>query len=263
VVLNPCTPRPSSGPYLSPRLERAIGARWKVWVPWVRMHLLRAHQSDPAVDSDDSCRRLRQRHTEHIVAMMREGITMRLIRKHRLDDPRLTDEVHAVLVGVARERQSKAWFRRSEDQRNQERLATLIRLGPPARDTAIAGLQESKETLQSQSQPVRDVTEPQDLRQEFHDIQKRVSEHFYLTEMRDPELTVRTNRRAYVLPRQIAMYIVRQLTAASLPEIGRQFGGRHHTTVLHAINKIEELRRADKALDRTITQLIDAVVAQT
>ena len=188
---------------------------------------------------------------------------MRLIRKHRLDDPRLTDEVHAVLVGVARERQSKAWFRRSEDQRNQERLATLIRLGPPARDTAIAGLQESKETLQSQSQPVRDVTEPQDLRQEFHDIQKRVSEHFYLTEMRDPELTVRTNRRAYVLPRQIAMYIVRQLTAASLPEIGRQFGGRHHTTVLHAINKIEELRRADKALDRTITQLIDAVVAQT
>jgi chromosomal replication initiation ATPase DnaA len=94
-------------------------------------------------------------------------------------------------------------------------------------------------------------------------IRRQVSEHFYLPEMRDPDLKVRCNRRAHVLPRQIAMYLVRQLTGASLQEIGRQFGGKHHTTVLHSINKIEELRRTDKALDRTITQLIDAVVAQT
>jgi chromosomal replication initiator protein len=87
-----------------------------------------------------------------------------------------------------------------------------------------------------------------------------VCEHFYLREMRDPELTVRTNRRAYVLPRQIAMYIARQLTGASLQEIGREFGDRHHTTVLHAINKVDEMCRSDKALDRAITRLMEACV---
>ena len=60
-------------------------------------------------------------------------------------------------------------------------------------------------------------------------------------------------------PRQVAMYIVKQLTTASLPEIGRQFGGKHHTTVLHSINKIEEMRRSDKELNRTITRLMDAL----
>ena len=65
--------------------------------------------------------------------------------------------------------------------------------------------------------------------------------------------------RAIAFPRQVAMYIVKQLTTASLPEIGRQFGGKHHTTVLHSINKIEELRRSDKDLNRTITRLIDAL----
>ena len=88
-------------------------------------------------------------------------------------------------------------------------------------------------------------------------------EHFYLREMRDPELTVRTNRRAYVLPRQIAMYIARQLTGASLEEIGREFGGRHHTTVLYSINSIEAMRRTDEALNRTITRLADAVATKT
>ena len=74
---------------------------------------------------------------------------------------------------------------------------------------------------------------------------------------RDPELTLRSNRRTYVLPPQIAMYIARQLTGASLQEIGHQFGGRHHATVRHSINKIEAMLRSDEALNRTITQLID------
>ena len=86
--------------------------------------------------------------------------------------------------------------------------------------------------------------------------QKRVSEHFNL---REQDLKVRSNTRAIAFPRQVAMYIVKQLTTASLPEIGRQFGGKHHTTVLHSINKIEELRRSDKDLNRTITRLMDAL----
>jgi len=77
--------------------------------------------------------------------------------------------------------------------------------------------------------------------------------------MRDPELKVRTNRRAYVFPRQIAMYIARQITGASLDEIGREFGGRHHATVLHSINKIEAMRRSDEAMNRTIVRLEDTL----
>jgi chromosomal replication initiator protein len=77
--------------------------------------------------------------------------------------------------------------------------------------------------------------------------------------MREQDLKVRSNTRAIAFPRQVAMYIVKQLTSASLPEIGRQFGGKHHTTVLHSINKIEEMRRSDKDLNRTITRLMDTL----
>jgi len=54
------------------------------------------------------------------------------------------------------------------------------------------------------------------------------------------------------------MYIARQLTGASLQEIGREFGARHHTTLLHFINRIEAMRRSDKGLNSTITRLVDA-----
>jgi chromosomal replication initiator protein len=54
------------------------------------------------------------------------------------------------------------------------------------------------------------------------------------------------------------MYVARQLTGATLEEIGRQFGGRHHSTVLHSINKIEAMRRSDKVLGCTIMRLINS-----
>jgi chromosomal replication initiation ATPase DnaA len=75
--------------------------------------------------------------------------------------------------------------------------------------------------------------------------------------------TVRSNRRSCVLARQVAMYIARQLTGASPQEIGREFGNRNHSTVLHSINKIEAMRRSDEGLNRTITRLLRAVVART
>ena len=53
------------------------------------------------------------------------------------------------------------------------------------------------------------------------------------------------------------MYIANQLTEASLEEIGREFGGKHHCTVLHSTNKIEAMRRSDEALDRTIRQIVN------
>ena len=76
--------------------------------------------------------------------------------------------------------------------------------------------------------------------------------------MRAQDLKVRSNSKQIAFPRQVAMFLVKQLTSASLPEIGRQFGGKHHTTVLHSINKIEMLRQSDKDLNKTINRLLDA-----
>ncbi len=83
-------------------------------------------------------------------------------------------------------------------------------------------------------------------------IQRAVAEQFG---MRTGELKQKNNSRQIVVPRQIAMYLAKQMTEASLPEIGRQFGGKHHTTVMHSIAKIDEQRRHDKDLARTLGKL--------
>ena len=87
-------------------------------------------------------------------------------------------------------------------------------------------------------------------------IQRAVAEQFG---MRVPELKQKNNSRQIVVPRQIAMYLAKQMTEASLPEIGRQFGGKHHTTVMHSIAKIDEQRRGDKDLNRTINKLMETL----
>ena len=85
-------------------------------------------------------------------------------------------------------------------------------------------------------------------------IQKAVAEQFGL---RLVEIKAKNNSRAIVYPRQIAMYLAKHLTEASLPEIGRQFGGKHHTTVLHSVEKIDGSRKNDKDLNRLINKLTE------
>jgi chromosomal replication initiator protein len=87
-------------------------------------------------------------------------------------------------------------------------------------------------------------------------IQRAVAEQFG---MRVAELKQKNNSRQIVVPRQIAMYLAKQMTEASLPEIGRQFGGKHHTTVMHSIAKIDEQRRHDKDLNRTLNKLMETL----
>ncbi|HKW35704.1 MAG TPA: chromosomal replication initiator protein DnaA [Candidatus Acidoferrum sp.] len=128
--------------------------------------------------------------------------------------------------------------------------------GALTRLMAYASLTGTAITLSRAQEVLRNIIASQEKRVTIDLIQKRVSEHF---ELREQDLKVKSNTRAIAFPRQVAMYIVKQLTTASLPEIGRQFGGKHHTTVLHSINKIEELRRSDKDLNRTITRLMDAL----
>ena len=128
--------------------------------------------------------------------------------------------------------------------------------GALTRLMAYASLTGAAVSLATAQQVLRNIIASQEKRVTIEVIQKRVSELFNL---REQDLKVRSNTRAIAFPRQVAMYIVKQLTTASLPEIGRQFGGKHHTTVLHSINKIEEMRRSDKELNRTITRLMDAL----
>ena len=80
----------------------------------------------------------------------------------------------------------------------------------------------------------------------------RVAEHFNI---KLAEMTSSRRARVVARPRQVAMYLAKQLTSRSLPEIGRKFGGRDHTTVMHAVKKIEELIASDRALAEDVELL--------
>src|SRR5580698_447686 len=124
--------------------------------------------------------------------------------------------------------------------------------GALVRLIAWCGMNNMEITLQSTQQCLKQFIDTQVRKITIDAIQKAVAENFA---MRVSELKQKNNSRAVVVPRQIAMYLAKNLTEASLPEIGRQFGGKHHTTVMHSIAKIDELRRSDKDLNRTINKL--------
>jgi chromosomal replication initiator protein len=84
-------------------------------------------------------------------------------------------------------------------------------------------------------------------------IQKAVADHF---EMKPLDLVSARRARAVARPRQIAMYLAKRLTTRSLPEIGRKFGGRDHSTVIHAVRRIEELRDTDRDVDGAVRVLL-------
>ena len=107
-------------------------------------------------------------------------------------------------------------------------------------------------TLASTQQCLKQFIDMQVRKITIESIQRVVAENFG---MRVIDLKQKNNSRNVVVPRQIAMYLAKQMTEASLPEIGRQFGNKHHTTVMHSIAKIDELRRTDKDLHRTLNKL--------
>jgi len=99
-------------------------------------------------------------------------------------------------------------------------------------------------TLESCQEVLHDILRANDRRVTIEEIQKSVSEHFNI---RIADMHSARRARAVARPRQVAMYLAKQLTSRSLPEIGRKFGGRDHTTVMHAVKKVEELRQTDSA----------------
>ena len=87
-------------------------------------------------------------------------------------------------------------------------------------------------------------------------VLRAVAEKFQL---QPSQLKQKTNAQQIAYPRQIAMYLIKELTQSSLPEIGRMFGGKHHTTVLHSVQKIDKLRQRDADLNRLIHNVIDTI----
>jgi len=86
-------------------------------------------------------------------------------------------------------------------------------------------------------------------------IQKTIADYFG---MRVPDLKSKNNSRSVALPRQICMYVCKKVTGMSLPQIGREFGNKHHTTVLHSIQKIEGARQTDRELNRIVQMFLDS-----
>ncbi len=120
------------------------------------------------------------------------------------------------------------------------------------RIVAYASLVGRPITLDGTQEVLHDLLRTSDRQVTIEEIQKRVAEHFNI---RQAEMGSARRARAVARPRQVAMYLAKQLTARSLPEIGRKFGGRDHTTVMHAVRKIDELRAADEAFAEDVELL--------
>jgi len=105
-------------------------------------------------------------------------------------------------------------------------------------------------------QTLKHLTSGPDRKLTIETIIKAVAEKFSLS---PAQVKQKTNAANITYPRQIAMYLAKELTSSSLPEIGRAFGGKHHTTVLHSVNKIEALRQHDVDLNRMLHSLTDSL----
>jgi chromosomal replication initiator protein len=120
------------------------------------------------------------------------------------------------------------------------------------RIVAYASLVGRPITLENAQEVLHDLLRANDRRVTIEEIQKRVAEHFNI---KLAEMSSARRSRAVARPRQVAMYLAKQLTARSLPEIGRKFGGRDHTTVMHAVRKVDELQGADAAFAEDVELL--------
>ena len=120
------------------------------------------------------------------------------------------------------------------------------------RIAAYATMQNRAIDLDFVSEVLANILRANQRRISIDEIQTRVSEHYRI---RKAEMTSARRAREVARPRQVAMYLSKQLTPRSLPEIGRRFGGRDHTTVIHAVRQIEKLRAQDPELDSDIRLL--------
>ena len=120
---------------------------------------------------------------------------------------------------------------------------------------AYSSLTQAPISITMAKQILKHLLERQDRRITIDAVQKAVAEKYGI---KPSQLREKSNRKEIVGPRQVAMFLVKELTHASLPEIGRAFGGKHHTTVIHSIEKIKEQRPGDPDLNKLIHSVIDS-----
>lgn len=118
--------------------------------------------------------------------------------------------------------------------------------------SSLRGVPISKMLAQDALKNIIDSERPEGLTMDR--IARTVSSHYKLTL---EELKSKNNSRAIAVPRQVAMYLCKRLTKSSYPEIGREFGGKHHTTVMHSFEKIDALSKNDRNFHRMLSELID------
>ncbi len=128
--------------------------------------------------------------------------------------------------------------------------------GALMRVVAYASLNGVELTRQVAAKALSDIFAPREVEVDPQEIVRVVAEHFGL---RPEDLVGGGRRKEVVLPRQMAMFLVRELTRASLPEIGQLFGGRDHTTVLYAIQKVQELSESDREVQAILRALREKV----
>jgi chromosomal replication initiator protein len=121
---------------------------------------------------------------------------------------------------------------------------------------AYSSVTGSPVTLAMAQQVLKYLIPNQERRITMEAVLRAVADKFQL---QPAQLKQKTNARAISYPRQVAMYMIKELTQSSLPEIGRMFGGKHHTTVLHSVQKIDRERQRDADLNRLIHSITDSI----
>jgi len=159
-----------------------------------------------------------------------------LKRKADLDGIHLPDDIAIYIAGKVR----------SNVRELEGSLVRLIAI------SSLRGIPISKMLAQDALKNIIDSERPEGLTMER--IARTVASHYKLTV---EELKSKNNARAISQPRQVAMYLCKRLTKASYPEVGREFGGKHHTTVMHSFDKIDTLTKEDRNFHKTVSDLID------
>jgi chromosomal replication initiator protein len=131
----------------------------------------------------------------------------------------------------------------------RELEGSLIRL------LAYASLTGRDISMALAQEVLRDVLRQEGRTVTIDSIQKFVAEYYQL---KLADLKSKNNSKSIALPRQVAMYLCKTLTASSLPEIGKSFGGKHHSTVIHSIKKVEDLRQRDSAFNSLVNTLTES-----
>ncbi len=161
-----------------------------------------------------------------------------LKRKADLDGISLPDEVAFFIAGKVK-------------NNIRELEGSLVRL---IAISSLRGLPISKMLAQDAMRNIIDNEQAEGLT--LDRISKTVAAHYKLTV---EELKSKNNARQIAVPRQVAMYLCKRLTKHSFPEIGRDFGGKHHTTVMHSVEKIDQVIKEDRNFHRVVSELIDSL----